>query len=84
MICVLCVGVAACYRNGVYNVWWCGRVLYVWCMYCVGYGSVLYVWFVYCVVVWQLVIDFMCLLCGGVAEYQRYDVYTVWWCGIMS
>jgi len=27
MVCVLCGGVAACYRYGVCTVWWCGNVL---------------------------------------------------------
>jgi len=27
MVCVLCGGVAACYRYGVCTVWWCGSVL---------------------------------------------------------
>ena len=31
MVCVLCGGVAACYRYGVCTVWWCGSVSQVWC-----------------------------------------------------
>ena len=50
---VLFGGVAACYRYGVCTVWFCGGVLYVWCLYCV--------------VVWQRVIGMVRVLCGGVA-----------------
>jgi len=70
MVCVLCGGVAACHRYGVFTVWWCGSVSYVWC--------------VYCVVVWQCVIGMVCVLCGGVAACHRYGVCTVWWCGSVS
>jgi len=35
ILCVLCGGVAACYKYGVCTVWWCGSVLLVWCVYCV-------------------------------------------------
>jgi len=67
MVCLLCGGVAACHTYVVCTVWWCGSVLYVWC--------------VYCVVVWQRVIVLVCVLCGGVAACYRYGVCTVWWCG---
>jgi len=39
-------------------VWWCGSVLYVWC--------------VYCVVVWKRVIVIVSVLCGGVAACYRH------------
>jgi len=70
MVCVLCGGVAACHIYGVFTVWWC--------------GSMSYVWYVYCEVMWQHVVGLVCVLCGGVAECHSYGECTVWWCGSMS
>jgi len=64
MVCVLCGGVAACYKYGACNVSWFGSVSYVWC--------------VYRVVVWQRVTGMVCVLCGGVAACNWYGVFTVW------
>jgi len=63
VVCVLCGGVAACYKYGVCTVWWC--------------GSVSYVLYAYCVVVWQRVIGMVCVMCIGVAACHRYGVCTV-------
>jgi len=69
MILVLCGGVAACYRYGMFTVRWC--------------GSMSYVWNVYCAVVWQLDKCMICVLCGGVAACYRCGMCTVRWCGSM-
>ena len=70
MVCLLCGGVAACYRYGLCRVWWFGSVLYTRC--------------VYFVVVWQRVIGMVCVLCGVVAACYRYIVCNVLWCGSVS
>jgi len=38
----------------------------------------------YCVVEWQLVINMVCIPCGGVAAFYNFGVCTVWWCGSIS
>ena len=53
MVRVLSGAVAECFRYGACIVWWCGSVLYDWC--------------VYCVVVWQRVIRMVCVLSVGLA-----------------
>jgi len=67
MVRVLCGGAAAGHWYVACNVWWCGSVSWVWC--------------VYRVLVWQRVIGMVCELCGGVAACYRYGVCTLWWCG---
>ena len=61
---VLFGGFAACHRYGVCNVWWCVRVTYVSC--------------VYCVFVWQRVIGMVRVMCGGVAACYKYGACIVW------
>jgi len=65
MVCVLSVGVAACYRYGGLFLWG---------------GNMSPECYLYCVVVWQIVIGIVCVFCGGLAACYMYGVCTVCWC----
>ena len=70
MLRVMCGGVAACHKYGLWTLWCCGSVSFVWC--------------VYCVIICPRVICMFCFMCGGVAACHMYDVCTVCWFGSVS
>jgi len=68
-VCVHCVDVAAYNNYDVCTLWWCGSVLFVWCVYCVFLSQCVIDMRCVDLVMWQHVIFMVFLLCCVVAYF---------------